>query len=210
MLTMPTAQPPAARPRRPRDPERTRARILAAALSEFAAKGFAGARVARIARRARVNKRMLYHYFGNKDGLFREILGRKLGERMAWATAAPDDPADWLAYWLDTACRDTDWVRLMQWEALEQGPAEVTRGAERDRASRWAVDQMRRRQAQGLVAPDLDPAQALLSMVALTTFPVAFPQITRLLTGLDPADPEFLRQRAEFLRRFARALRPAS
>src|SRR5512144_8215 len=158
MLTMPTAQPPTARPRRPRDPERTRARILAAALSEFAAKGFAGARVARIARRARVNKRMLYHYFGNKDGLFREILGRKLGERMAWATAAPDDPADWLAYWLDTACRDTDWVRLMQWEALEQGPAEVTRGAERDRASRWAVDQMRRRQAQGLVAPDLDPA----------------------------------------------------
>src|ERR1700675_1754234 len=100
MLTTPTAPRPADHLRRVRDPERTRGRILAAALQEFAAKGFAGARVARIARRARVNKRMLYHYFGNKDGLFREILGRKLGERMAWATAAPDDPAEWLPRWV--------------------------------------------------------------------------------------------------------------
>src|SRR5262245_35744362 len=209
MLTTPAAPRRAEPHRRPRDPERTRGRILAAAVQEFATKGFAGARVARIARRARVNKRMLYHYYGNKDGLFREILGRKLGERMAWATAAPDDPAEWLAYWLDIACRDTDWVRLMQWEALEVGPARVTREAERDRASRWAIDEMRRRQAQGLVAEDLDPAQTLLSMVALTTFPVAFPQITRLLTGLDATDPEFRKRRTEFLRRFARALRPA-
>ena len=68
---------------------------------------------------------------------------------------------------------------------------------------------MRRRQAQGLIAQDLDPAQTLLSMVALTTFPVAFPQITRLLTGLDATDPEFRKQRSDFLRRFARTLRPA-
>jgi hypothetical protein len=44
-----------------RNPARTRERILAAALAEFAAKGFAGARVDLIARRARANKRMLYH-----------------------------------------------------------------------------------------------------------------------------------------------------
>jgi len=208
-LTTPAASRPADRLRRVRDPERTRGRILASALQEFAAKGFAGARVARIARRARVNKRMLYHYFGNKDGLFREILGRKLGERMAWATAAPDDPAEWLAYWLDIACRDTDWVRLMQWEALEAGTGAVSREVERDRASRWGIDEMRRRQAQGLIAQDLDPAQTLLSMVALTTFPVAFPQITRLLTGLEATDPEFRKQRTVFLRRFARTFRPA-
>jgi AcrR family transcriptional regulator len=48
-----------------RDPGRTRRRILAAALAEFSAKGFAGARVDAIARRAKGNKRMLYHYFGN-------------------------------------------------------------------------------------------------------------------------------------------------
>src|SRR5450432_2914601 len=47
-----------------RNPGRTRERILSAALKEFAAKGFAGARVDTIARRAAINKRMLYHYFG--------------------------------------------------------------------------------------------------------------------------------------------------
>jgi|SRR5262245_18344655 len=191
-----------------RDPERTRGRILSAAIREFAAKGFAGARVARIARRARVNKRMLYHYFGDKDGLFREILGLKLGERMAWASAAPADPSEGLAYWFEIACRDTDWVRLMQWEALEAGSGELSRQAEREQASRWALDQVRARQAAGTLADDLDPAQTLLSMVALTMFPVAFPQITRLVTGLTPADPRFQAQCTEFLRRFARRLEP--
>ena len=175
-----------------------------------AAKGFAGARVARIARRARVNKRMLYHYFGNKDDLFRAILGQKLGERMTWATAAPDDPAEWLAYWLDVVCRDTDWVRLMQWEALETGHGAVTREEDRQRAADWAVDEMRRRQASGVLDPALDPAQTLLSMLALTTFPVAFPQIARLLTGFDPTDPRFRAQRTEVLRAFARSLRPTT
>jgi len=210
MLTASSVERPADRARRPRDPERTRARILAAAVQEFAAKGFAGARVARIARRARVNKRMLYHYFGNKDDLFRAILGQKLGERMTWATAAPDDPAEWLAYWLDVVCRDTDWVRLMQWEALETGHGAVAREEDRQRAADWAVDEMRRRQASGLLDPTLDPAQTLLSMLALTTFPVAFPQIARLLTGLDPTDPRFRTQRTEVLRTFARSLRPAT
>lgn len=53
-----------------RDPERTRARILEAATQEFARHGLGGARVDRIAERAGANKRMLYYYFGDKDGLF--------------------------------------------------------------------------------------------------------------------------------------------
>ena len=57
-----------------RDPERNRERILAAALQEFARYGLGGARVDRIAARARANKRMLYYYFGNKEGLFLAVL----------------------------------------------------------------------------------------------------------------------------------------
>ena len=53
-----------------RDPARTRAAILAAATHEFTAKGLNGARVDTIATRSRVNKRMIYHYFGGKDGLY--------------------------------------------------------------------------------------------------------------------------------------------
>jgi len=57
-----------------RDPARTRAAILSAATQEFTAKGLNGARVDAIAKRARVNKRMIYHYFGGKDGLYLAVL----------------------------------------------------------------------------------------------------------------------------------------
>ena len=57
-----------------RDPQHSRARILAAAHAEFAQHGFDGARVDRIASLAGINKRMLYHYFGNKDDLFCAVL----------------------------------------------------------------------------------------------------------------------------------------
>lgn len=57
-----------------RDPERSRAAILAAATAEFARFGLGGARVDRIAAGAGANKRMLYYYFGDKDALFQAVL----------------------------------------------------------------------------------------------------------------------------------------
>ena len=57
-----------------RDPKATRKRILAAAKHEFSRHGLGGARVDRIALRAKSNKRMLYHYVGNKEALFRQTL----------------------------------------------------------------------------------------------------------------------------------------
>ena len=59
---------------RKRNPDISRERILAAATEEFATMGFGDARVDEIARRAGINKRMLYHYFGNKDELFQAVL----------------------------------------------------------------------------------------------------------------------------------------
>ncbi|MEX0923757.1 MAG: TetR/AcrR family transcriptional regulator [Rhodovibrionaceae bacterium] len=63
-----------------RSPERTRERILKAAISEFSGKGPGGARVDTIARRSGANKRMIYHYFGSKEGLFLAALERTYGE----------------------------------------------------------------------------------------------------------------------------------
>ncbi|WP_245947259.1 TetR/AcrR family transcriptional regulator [Jannaschia seohaensis] len=57
-----------------RDAEATQARILQAAKEEFARLGLAGARVDVIAERAEANKRMIYHYFGSKEDLFRHVL----------------------------------------------------------------------------------------------------------------------------------------
>ena len=72
-----------------RDPDRTREAILVAAQHEFAAKGLSGGRVDEIARRAHANKRMIYHYFGNKDGLYLAALERvyeELGARKTRST----------------------------------------------------------------------------------------------------------------------------
>lgn len=61
-------------PPRTRDAEATQRRILAAAKKEFANRGFAGARVDVIAERAKANKRMIYHYYGNKENLFSRVI----------------------------------------------------------------------------------------------------------------------------------------
>jgi AcrR family transcriptional regulator len=71
--------------------------ILDAAALEFADRGFAGARVDRIARRARVNKAMLYYHFKSKQMLYRALLRRTFGlaaERIAAIGGADAPPAD--------------------------------------------------------------------------------------------------------------------
>jgi AcrR family transcriptional regulator len=59
---------------RPRDAERTRAEILAAATHEFSERGLNGARVDNIAARTRTNKRMIYYYFKSKERLYIAVL----------------------------------------------------------------------------------------------------------------------------------------
>ncbi|WP_431909109.1 TetR/AcrR family transcriptional regulator [Amycolatopsis thermoflava] len=59
-----------------RDAERTRAEILDVATREFADQGYAGARVNEIAAKTRTTKRMLYYYFGSKEGLYIAVLER--------------------------------------------------------------------------------------------------------------------------------------
>src|SRR5258708_25721867 len=95
-----------------------RERILKYALQEFSRGGYAGARVDRSARLAKVNKRMLFYYFGNKDGLFEAVLesawkqGRILDE-------APDHPVDSVRFWHSFYFTKPEWVRLLLWEGLQ-------------------------------------------------------------------------------------------
>src|SRR3954453_12813718 len=70
---MPKAHSTAAEPRR-RDPVAPRKKLLTAARREFAQSGLAGARVDEIARRAGVNKQLVYHYFGDKDAIYLAVL----------------------------------------------------------------------------------------------------------------------------------------
>jgi len=86
-----------ARERSARNPAKSSAAILAAATREFTEKGFGGARINDIAARARINKRMLYHYFGGKEALYVAVLENiYIGIRSAEGTLdlGQRDPAE--------------------------------------------------------------------------------------------------------------------
>ncbi len=70
----------------PRTAADSRQRIVAAAAKEFAARGYAGANVDRIARAARLNKAMIYYHFRSKAALYREILNDMFGAVRARVT----------------------------------------------------------------------------------------------------------------------------
>src|SRR5947209_2146401 len=189
-----------------RDPAATQRRIVAAALKEFAAKGIAGARVDAIAARARTNKRMIYYYFQSKEGLFREILRQRLARR----PAVSDDVAygERLAVRQAVSLENPDYTRLLMWEALEMRPRQKVMG-EAERLAIYADLRARVRAAQdaGELPATLDTDQMVITELALTLFPAAFPQIVRLLTGRTLDDPVFLAERQEHLRQLSQVLR---
>jgi AcrR family transcriptional regulator len=155
---------------------------------------------------------MLYHYFGDKEALFREVLRRKVAEREAWGVATPDSARRSLPYWFALSCQDMDWIRLLEWEALQFFEKPLIDESKRREAAVQAVRRIRNRQAGGHLTRQFDAPQLLLAMMALTTFPLAFPQLTRLITGQRVSQPAFRRKHSEFLRKFALAfeeLKPA-
>ena len=94
-------------PRRPGD---SRQHLLAAAIAEFAAHGFRGASVDAIARRARVNKAMIYYHFDNKLALYLEILQTifaALADRTALVVASAATPQDKLGAFIDAFGAET-------------------------------------------------------------------------------------------------------
>jgi AcrR family transcriptional regulator len=121
---------PAARPRR--DSAATRRRLLAAATAEFAERGIAGARVDRIASAAQANKRLIYDYFGDKDGLFDAVTDANL-ERII--DAVPIDATDLPGYagrLFTYAVEHPELLRLVTWARLERrlGPNARTSSAQ--------------------------------------------------------------------------------
>ncbi|MER7185310.1 TetR family transcriptional regulator [Streptomyces hyaluromycini] len=143
-----------------RDSSATKARLLDAAFSEFAAYGIAGARVDRIAEAAGANKRLIYVYFGNKEQLFDEVLRRAM---TAGAESVPFDIENLPGYAgaiFDHLVARPDLMRLRLWKLLERPSATgLEQDAFRNKAALVAEAQQR---------GDLDPAMApddLLTMV---------------------------------------------
>jgi len=192
-----------------RDPEKTRARILAAAMNEFAAKGFDGARVDMIAKRAKTNKRMLYHYFGDKKALFEGAIAKLLTEHeqeFQEFSAGPKELEDMLVFQFNSLPSKSKWLRVMLWESLAYGERPVMAECVRRAKMEQSCERMRQAQRQGKISSELPAEHLLLAMMAMSVFPWAFPQITRLLTGTAPSEKEFKSRYTEVLREVTRRL----
>ena len=171
----------------------TRERILHAALAEFGAKGFAGARTAVIGARAGVNPQLISYYFGGKQGLLDE-----LRRRWSEADAARDVPEasfeESVKRHLDATLDEPDWARLLVWQALGDDPAGADPAqVQRDRL-RPAVARVRRRQRAGELTSTVDPEFILLLAYAVAFAPVAMPQVVGGLFGMDPLSPAYRRK----------------
>ena len=196
--TGPTAPPPARRRQpeeRRRDADRTRGELIQAAFDEFAARGFAGARVQDIAASAGVDKQLISYYFDGKDGLYQEVL------RTQFARDAevndPDLPlADNAARYVRHALADPRLTRLLLWAGLSEDPNNT---ATLPPASLDLINMTQRKQ-RGEIPPDLDPAAVLLFMIGAVTAAVALPQVIRAIFDLDPNGPDFEDHYAEQLR----------
>jgi TetR/AcrR family transcriptional regulator len=178
-----------------RDLNRTRERIMAAALKEFAARGFAGARTDAIAHRAHVNERMIFYCFESKEGLYRAVLEQKLSAKTALLESTPDeDFTSSLVNGFGECCENVDGLRMWQWEALDSSNRKLVAEEARRAYFQAEVARWRRAKANGTLSPDADEEMLLLVSVALRSFPLVMPQIISLVTGMDPLDPEFRRK----------------
>jgi TetR/AcrR family transcriptional regulator len=111
-----------------RNPDRTRRRLLSAAIRLFAKHGFHAVSVDEIVALAKVNKRMVYHYFGSKDALFEAALVEVYGriESIEFhAIELGQTPREKLVRLLesyfDFLDAEPEFTRLLQWENLEKG-----------------------------------------------------------------------------------------
>jgi TetR/AcrR family transcriptional regulator len=171
---------------RKRDAERSRERILEAALVEFGEHGYAGARISAIARRAGVNQQLISYYFDGKEGLFRALSER--WRAISAEISRPDAPlADVVGEFVSAGNEQRHWSRLLVWQALAGDTEPDTKPFHEA-----MVADMRRRQAAGELAGDLDPAYMMLALIGASVAPTVLPEFARNFTGLDPASPEFV------------------
>lgn len=177
-----------------RDAERTRQALLDAARHEFADKGFAGARIGEIAERAGVNKQLISYYFGGKQGLYDELVEQWLEQEREMTD--PDIPlTELVCRYLAVAHDQPELQRLFVRENLDADHSAVEPDLHAD-----DVTDLRRRQAEGEIDPDIDPAFLLLVLQAAVSVGVLFPRDVRRYLDLDPASEEFHRHADEQLR----------
>lgn len=176
-----------------RDPEATRSRIFDAAVAEFARYGIAGARMDRIATAARANKQLIYAYFGNKAELFARVLEKKMLDLAESVPVDPDDLEGWIDRLMDYHAAHPELLRLLFWEGLEYGTAELPDESERQDHYARKVAALQDGQDRGVVTDAIPARDLLFLLTALANWAVVVPQMRRILAGGEDTDRDRLR-----------------
>jgi AcrR family transcriptional regulator len=168
------------------DPEGTRQRIFDAAVEEFAAHGNAGARVDRIAEKARANKESIYRYFGTKDELLQRVLDRFLDERGQQLLPQSRDLDDYAAGLFGYFAAHPEFLRLSLWEGLESGAPRGSTVEHRRRHYQDKLTSITEQQQAGTVDPGLDPRHLLVVILGVANYWHVLPQLVRIIFGGEP------------------------
>jgi TetR/AcrR family transcriptional regulator len=205
-----------------RNAEATRARILEKATEVFAASGFDGASIGDIVKASRVNKRMIYHYFGDKEGLYRTIFRHQWGELKAWfdlelsrrlesGAPWPSEAAGILLEAVDIAsdfmASHQFFIRLMMWEGLEGG--QISRSIWADvRGPLYAQVEFLIRQAQedGALDSRIHPAHLVISFLGAVSFYFAYAPTLADMLHQEPFAVAVLAERKAELKRLLSGL----
>ena len=165
------------------DPVGVKANILAVARAEFAASGLSGARVDEIAAKTRTSKRMIYYYFGDKDGLYRTVLEdayrsvRAGEEALELGDLKPVDALRRLVeFTFDHHSRNPDFIRLVMIENIHHARY-LAQSPDIKRLNKMAIDRLRKIYEQGLAEgafrPGIEPLELHWQISALSFFNVS-------------------------------------
>ncbi|MGV9387294.1 TetR/AcrR family transcriptional regulator [Nonomuraea sp. NPDC003707] len=169
----------------------TRSALLEAAREEFAAHGVAGARVDRIAERARVNKERIYGHFGGKEKLFDAVITEALDDLTAQMALPGSDPIDYVIRLTDYYRTHPDLVRLLMWEALNCRGQELLPG-QKARVERCGRKTASLAEGRG-EEPTTATARTLFMLTGLALLPSMLPQLARIIMGEAADDHEAMR-----------------
>lgn len=206
--------------RRERNAAATRARILDAAEQEFAARGFAGARLREIGQAAGVQPALIHHYFVDKRGLYRAVLERALlptsTESMTLLVSRPS-LEQLVTGFVDVLsrfyARHERMLAILRHESMNGG--EEFQAVYRERArpiAEAAVAYLEERQRAGEVRADVEARELVLAALGTIVYPFAEAlMIEAILPGLLPRDEAGREQRKRTVAALILgALRPAA
>jgi AcrR family transcriptional regulator len=168
---------------RTNDPERTMANILEVATHEFSEKGLSGARIDEIAAATRTSKRMIYYYFGSKEGLYIAVLEeayrriRQIESELHLEDLSPEDALRKLVgFTVDYQLANPDFIRLVMTENIHRGEF-LAQSKTIQKLNVPAIDAVRTVYQRGVKAgvfrTGIDALDLHMSISALSVFNVA-------------------------------------